>query len=345
MSIMVEVAPGRYVNEATANKLGLQGTGKSYVTEDHVTGREPPLRPKKKNAAPMPEKTPPAKVIMDATFDLPREEPPAPKTAVREWLASMMKGATVTKIPTVPQPEPRAWKPKPKPQAVNDNEEAIPLCEALVRDKRSDDAAMVRRYRYLVDVAGLPQEDAQAEVGEQGMDLARRTDFAESNGAMRDHGVRVSAKVAISYGNRNAVTTDDIPRRTQAPARPTIGEDSIIAHMDAKAIIGPLRAAVGPLLDVFEDAAIGGMTMTKIGELRGFKGKQASAAGKALVYAAVDVVREAWNREERLTAVQASKAEIRVQASIDATYASNLIYFGKDITKRPGTIYGRSKAA
>jgi|GEM_PF-3444442 len=344
MSIMVEVAPGRYVNEATASKLGMQGTGKRYVIENYVACHEPPQR-KKKTSAPKPEKAASKKTIMDATFDLPREEPPAPKTAVREWLASMMKGATVTKIPTVPQPEPRGWKPRERPKAANDNEEAIPLCEALVRDKRSDDAAMVRRYRHLVDVAGLPQEDVQAEVGEQGIDVARRTDLAESNGSMRDHGVRVSAKVAISYGNRNAVTMDDIPRRTQAPARPTIGEDSIIAHMDAKAIIGPLRAAVGPLLDVFEDAAIGGMTMTQIGEFRGFKGKQASAAGKALVYAAVDAVREAWNREERLTAVQASRAEIRVQAALEATYASNLVYFGKDITKRPGTIYGRSKAA
>ncbi|MCR5941861.1 hypothetical protein FG152_13655 [Ochrobactrum sp. XJ1] len=344
MSVMVEVAPGRYVNEATASKLGMQGTGKRYVAEDHVTAHEPPPRTKKKKAAPKLEKTPPAKVIMDATFDLPREEPPAPKTAVREWLASMMKGATVTKVPTVPQPEPRGWKPRERPKAANDNEPAIPVCEALVRDKRADDAAMVRRYIMLVDVAGLPEEDVKAEVGHQGIDIARRRSF-DDNGRMRDHGMRESKKVAISRGVRNSVTADDVPNRTQAPAVPTIGEDSLIAHMDAKAILGPLRAALGPLLDVFELAALSGLTMTQIGEFRGFKGKQASAAGKALVYAAVDVVREAWNREKCLMAVQASRAEIRVQASIDATYASNLIYFGKDITKRPGTIYGRSKAA
>lgn len=344
MSVMVEVAPGRYVNEATASKLGMQGTGKSYVAEDHVTGHEPPPRTKKKKAAPKLEKTPPAKVIMDATFDLPREEPPTPKTAVRERLASMMKGATVTKIPSVPQPEPRGWKPRERPKAANDNEPAIPVCEALIRDKRPDDAAMVRRYIMLVDVAGLPQEDVQAEVGHQGIDIARRRSF-DDNGRMRDHGVRESKKVAISRGVRTTITSDDVPSRAQAPAVPTIGEDNIIAFMDAKAILGPLRAALGPLLDVFELAALTGLTMTQIGELRGLKGKPASGAGKMVVYMAIDTLRDAWNRDNRLAAVQARQANDALQKAGDKRDASNLIYFGKDINKRPGTIYGRSKAA
>lgn len=269
---------------------------------------------------------------------------PADKNKAREWLAKKMEGATVTRLPTKPQPEPRGWKPRERSSPANDNEPAIPICEALVRDKRPDDAAMIRRYRYLVDVAGLPVEDIQAEVGHQGIDIARRTSF-DDDGRMRDHGARISAKVATSYGNRNTVTADDIPRRAQAPTVPTIGEDSIIAHMDAKAVIGPLRAAVGPLLDVFDDAAIGGMTMTRIGELRGFKGKQASAAGKALVYAAVDAVRDAWNREERLASVRSQQANDAVRKAGADRDAANVLYFGKDINKRPGTIYGRSKAA
>ncbi len=344
MSVMVEVAPGRYVNEATASKLGMQGTGKSYVAEDHVAGHEPPLWTKKKPAAPKPEKTPPAKVIMDAAFDLAREEPPAPKTAVREWLASMMKGATVTKIPSVPQPEPRGWKPRERPKSANDNEPAIPVCEALVRDKRPDDAAMVRRYIMLVDVAGLPEDDVKTEVGNQGVEIARRSSF-DDNGRIRDHGVRVSAKVAISRGVRTTITSDDVPSRAQAPAVPTIGEDNIIAFMDAKAILGPLRAALGPLLDVFELAALSGLTMTQIGELRGLKGKPASGAGKMVVYMAIDTLRDAWNRDNRLAAVQARQANDALQKAGDKRDASNLIYFGKDINKRPGTIYGRSKAA
>ncbi|KAB2700015.1 hypothetical protein F9K79_03645 [Ochrobactrum sp. Kaboul] len=281
---------------------------------------------------------------MDATFDLPREEPPAPKTAVREWLASMTKGAHVTRLPTMPQPEPRAWKLREKPKAANDNEPVIPVCEALVRDKRPDDAAMVRRYIMLVDVAGLPEEDVKTEIGNQGVDIARRSSFDDS-GRMRDHGLRVSAKVAISRGVRNSVTADDVPNRTQAPAVPTIGEDSLIAHMDAKAILGPLRAALGPLLDVFELSALSGLTMTQIGELRGFKSKQASAAGKMAVYLAIDTLRNAWNRDSRLAAIQARQANDAVQKAGDKRNADNVLYFGKDITKRPGTIYGRSKAA
>lgn len=343
MSIMVEVAPGRYVNEATASKLGMQVTGKRYVTEDHVEGHEPPQRIKK-TSAPKPEKAAPKKTIMDATFDMPREEPPAPKTAVREWLTEMMKGAHVTKIPTIPQPEPRGWKPRERPKAANDNEPAIPVCEALIRDKRPDDAAMVRRYIMLVDVAGLPQEDVQAEVGHQGIDIARRRTF-DDNGRMQDHGVRESKKVAISRGVRTTITSDDVPSRAQAPAVPTIGEDNIIAFMDAKAILGPLRAALGPLLDVFELAALSGLTMTQIGELQGLKGKPASGAGKMVVYMAIDTLRDSWNRYSRLAAVQARQAHDALQKAGDKRNADNVLYFGKDITKRPGTIYGRSKAA
>ncbi|MBC2884319.1 hypothetical protein H7Q97_02750 [Ochrobactrum sp. CM-21-5] len=342
MMLMLEIEPGRFVNEIAITRLGLKPIGRSYETDSQAM--DAPTPRKKKNAAPKPEKTPPAKVIMDATFDLPREEPPAPKTAVREWLASMMKGATVTKIPTVPQPEPRGWKPRERPKAANDNEPAIPVCEALIRDKRPDDAAMIRRYIMLVDVAGLPQEDVQAEVGHQGIDIARRRSF-DDNGRMRDHGVRESKKVAISRGVRNSVTAEDVPTRTQAPAVPTIGEDSIIAYMDAKAILGPLRAALGPLLDVFELAALSGLTMTQIGEYRGFKGKQASAAGKMVVYMAIDHLRDAWNRDSRLAAVQARQANDAVLKAGDMRDAANVLYFGKDITKRPGTIYGRSKAA
>ncbi|KAB2729387.1 hypothetical protein [Brucella intermedia] len=277
------------------------------------------------------------------TYDMPVDIP-AEKTAAREWLASLMKGATVTHCPTKPQPEPKPWKPRERNSAANDNEPAIPVCEALIRDKRPDDAAMVRRYIMLVDVAGLPQEDVQAEVGHQGIDIARRRSF-DDNGRMRDHGMRESKKVAISRGVRTTITSDDVPSRAQAPAVPTIGEDSLIAHMDAKAILGPLRAALGPLLDVFELAALSGLTMTQIGELRGLKGKPASGAGKMVVYMAIDTLRDAWNRDNRLAAVQARQAHAAVRKAGDKRNALNLIYFGKDINKRPGTIYGRSKAA
>src|SRR5690606_36912638 len=138
---------------------------------------------------------------------------------------------------------------------------------------------------------------------------------------------RISAKVATSYGNRNTVTADDIPRRAQAPTVPTIGEGSIIAHIDAKRIIEPLRAAVGPLLDVFEDAALSGLTLTKIGEHHGFKGKQASAAGKALVYAAVETVRDAWNRDNRLAAVKPRLGDEAVRKAGDKRDAENILYF------------------
>lgn len=277
------------------------------------------------------------------TYEMPVDIP-AEKAAAREWLASMMKGATVTYCPTKPQPVPKPWKPRERNSAANDNDEAIPLCEALIRDKRPDDAAMIRRYIHLVDVAGVPEVDSTPAMGEDGVDVARRISFTESGGTI-DHGIRVMRNGPISRGNRIGGTSGDIPMSTIAPTRLSGTEDSLIAHIDAKAILGPLRAALGPLLDVFETAALTRANLTQIGTSMGFKGKQASAAAKALVYIAVDTLREAWNRDRRLALVAAGNADRAADKAVAERKAGNILYFGKDIQKRPGTIYGRSKAA
>lgn len=277
-------------------------------------------------------------------FELPVTVPPE-KQAAREWLAQQMAGEKITKIPTRPQPESKAWKPK-RLEVANDNAESIPLCEALVRDKRHDDAALVRRYRLLVEVAGLPGMDDNVDIGSDGVEVARRTSFPDGGAGeeLKDHGQRMTARPMLSYGTKVKVTSSDIPASSKAPVNPS-GEDALIAHIDAKAVLGPLRAAMGPLLGSFEEAALDCLTLTEIGEARGFKGKQASAAAKALIYAAIEALSQAWSRDKRMARGAAAYAEKVAGQARHKLEAGKVLFFGKDVTAKPGVIYGRSKAA
>ncbi|MGC0052194.1 hypothetical protein ACNSPG_03895 [Brucella pituitosa] len=279
---------------------------------------------------------------MTETFIVPIDIP-AEKTSTREWLAKKMEGATITKLPTKPEPIPKPYKPRQRYAAVNDNHQAIPLCEALIRDKRPDDAALVRRYMALVDVAGLPETDSRPVLGEGGMEVDRRISF-NASGDEKDHGVRTTVARA-TVGEKVSAASDDGQHPARSPAHAPRGEDNIIAHIDAKAFLGPIRATMGPLLDVFEDALFDRRTLTEIGEKRGFKGKQASAAGKAILYMSIDTLRDVWNREGRLAEIRATHAQAKVGKDNADKHAADIRFFGRDITKRPGTIYGRSKAA
>lgn len=286
-------------------------------------------------------------IIMDAgkNWNVPlsvREDIPTEKIRAREWLADMMKGQPITKLDPVEPKEPAPWKPRER-MAANDNE-AIPICEALVRDRRIDDAALIRRYRHLFDVAGSPDTGGNAEVGTVGMNVAERTSIT-ADGHLKSHGVRISMNAKVSSGTKTGVADEDTPRASNAPLRFNGGEDGLIAYMDAKPILGRLRAAMGPLVEMFEDAAISGRTLTEMGKARGFNGKQASAAAKSIVYMAIDALREEWAREQKIAETAAIHARSRVSVARDDMAMEQVHYFGKDITAKPGAIYGRLKAA
>lgn len=241
--------------------------------------------------------------------DLPIDIPPE-KAKAREWLATKINGQTITKFPTAPQPEAKPYKARKYEIAAANDNDPVPLCEALVRDKRLDDAAMIRRYRSLFEIGGSPETGRNVEIGQSGINFERRTSFV--NGQEKDHGIR-ERKAQASFGNRNSISADDIPYAISVPLQVVGGEDALIAYMDAKVVIGRLRAAMGPLLDVFESAAIDCETLTSIGEGMAFKGKQASAAAKSLVYLGVDTLRDSWRQLNAEMAASAKEAERKVQ--------------------------------
>lgn len=235
---------------------------------------------------------------------------PTEKVKAREWLATKMNGKPITKCPTAPQPEAQPYKKRKYEIAAANDNDPMPLCEALVRDKRPDDAKMIRRYRSLFEIAGSPETGRNVEIGQGGINFERRISFVD--GYEKDHGIR-ERKPQTSTGNRNSISAGDIPHAINAPLCIAGGEDALIAYMDAKVVMGRLRASMGPLLDVFESASIDCETLTAIGERMGFKGKQSSAAAKSLIYMAVDTLRDSWRQLNTEMTAAAKEADRKVQ--------------------------------
>src|SRR5690606_17152921 len=69
-----------------------------------------------------------------------------------------------------------------------------------------------------------------------------------------------------------------------------VTEDILLDRIDKFPLLMRIRSALGPLVDPFEDAVLGGQTLMKIGNDRGFIGKVSATAGKAVVMEAITTV-------------------------------------------------------
>ena len=112
-----------------------------------------------------------------------------------------------------------------------------------------------------------------------------------------------------------------------APLAVKFNDKVLIAQIDAKPILAELRAALGPLLDPFEDAVLGGQTLTEIGDQEGIGPKGAAGAGKALVFRAMSALDGAWHDiavRDRKKEREAEAVALRARARIAAKAAAYL---------------------
>ena len=229
-------------------------------------------------------------------------------------------------------------------RAANDNHEPLPLITALSRDGRNDEIGLILRYRLLADLVGgsVYGDTVLAGTGD-GVEVETRTGFLDQERLLREaqdrewksidegdivlHETRQTTRQRLSTGLR-AKPANDNTAGAAAPLLLGRGEDAIIARLDATPILRELRAALGPLQAVFEDAALEGATFTAIGEARGYCGKQASAAGRALVYAGVDALSTAWLRIDRRRKEAARSAHAAVRLRRAELAAKRAVNFG-----------------
>ncbi len=209
--------------------------------------------------------------------------------------------------------------------------EDFPLLEALRRDDREDLVAVVLRYRRLVALCeaeplkGL--DYSKADGGEVVRETKRLTPEADIDKAaasdwkdVPDGEIKVSTKVKKSKGS-HAIPS----RRTVVAANDNTASGSVIKteslhvkitdeilneHIDAKPILAELRYSMGPLVEPFEDAVLGGQSYSEIGRAKG-EGAKPAVAGRALVGMAIGIVSVKWQqidkREARIAELALSR--------------------------------------
>lgn len=217
------------------------------------------------------------------------------------------------------------------PACVQSRSEDFPLLEALRREDREDLVAVVLRYRRLVALCeaeplkGL--DYSKSDGGEVVRETKRLTPEADIDRAAASDWkeipsgeIKISTKVKKSKGSHSIP-----PRRTVVAANDNTAAGSVIKteslhvkitdeilneHIDAKPILGELRSSLGPLVEPFEDAVLGGQTYTEIGKKAGER-TQPAVAGRAVVGTAIGFISVKWQeidkREARLAELALSR--------------------------------------
>lgn len=212
--------------------------------------------------------------------------------------------------------------------AANDNLQGWELLRQLRREKRHDDVEAVEFYRGLCSlIASQPLRgidygyDASAEKEYRSLKLEgeKEVDEAASKGwqdntlpggeiKYKEVRKRSTSDIGWTHQPKRYVAADDDTKVKARPFAVKFNENIMIAKIDMRPILEELRSSLGVGLAPFEDAVLGGKTLTEIGEARGFKGVQASAAGKALINAAINGLRETWDRIKRRQRKEARQA-------------------------------------
>lgn len=193
----------------------------------------------------------------------------------------------------------------------NDNED-FPLLAVLRRDKLYHYIEVVMEYRRLVaiseaealkgqdygyDAGFFAEQESRRMKGIAEVDKAAAEGWKESKVAGGDieytGKVRKSRGVVYSTGNIKAAakvgdTGDGATPRTQS-LHFKMTDDLLIERIDTAPVLTHLRGALGPLIEPFEDAVLGGQTLTKIGQKDGFKVKP-DVAGRAIIFRALSAV-------------------------------------------------------
>lgn len=271
-------------------------------------------------------------------------EIPEEKRAARDWLAAKLEGTSVKTFVCPPQkpPAPKAWKPSAKKPA-NDNRELLswPLLDKLSRDGRHEDAELVEHYRGLVALMQVEPLQGQDPTRSDGLGIESRSSIDDEDVDEAAAKNWLGGKVPggnISYKEeRQLVKAPGVSSQARQTDENTVvvmrsmdmrfNERTLVAQIDMRGVLERLRAAMGPTTAPFEDAVLGGMTFGEVGEARHFKGKQAEAAGKALVMTALDAVREEWaavRAEQRQAEERSERNVARRRAELAAQRAAFL---------------------
>ncbi|MBX4992909.1 hypothetical protein ABID08_002082 [Rhizobium binae] len=220
---------------------------------------------------------------------------------------------------------------KGDPATVQSRAEDFPLLETLRRDKNEEGIKLVRRYRLLValcEAEPLKGLDYSRADGGEVVRVSKRltpeadVDKAGASGwsVIADGEIRYSSKIRKSKGahaepsKRVVVASNDNAaegsRIRSENLHIKVTDEVLVAQIDAKPILAELRRSIGPLVDPFEDAVLGGKTYEEVGLISGASARYAVGVGKSLVGTAIASLTVTWKEidaRERLLEIEAAR--------------------------------------
>lgn len=305
--VMVEVAPNRFVNEVSARALSLVGEHNAAYLPRKLRRNEEEKVPGEGCLVPMP---------------LEKDQPRDRSTTREERAAGRARAALKAEEELkAMKKELRRIKKRQRignPDCPRSRDEDFPLLAVLRRDKLQDYIRVVLEYRRLFALCeaeplkgqayganepgmavayvsrrmtGLKEVNEAAAAGFPGSSVpggeiiyerkVRKSKGAYDIPAVRKKNVDVDAYFEGDGGTSKVGTTESLHIR--------VTEDVLLDRIDRAPILAKIRAALGPLLEPFEDAVLGGQTLQSVGNTAGFFGRDATSAGKALVLQGVAV--------------------------------------------------------
>lgn len=201
------------------------------------------------------------------------------------------------------------------PSVVQSRGEDFPLLETLRRDNMHHHIKLVRDYRALVALCEAePLKGLDYTRSDGGEAVRRNTKLTPEadidraaasgwkdipDGEIKYRGEIIKARGVFSLpAKRKGVALVKESGETNAPKTESLHvkltDEVLIAHIDAKPILAELRQALGPLLEPFEDAVLGGRNFTQIGRQEGFTYKP-DIVGRTLVTRAMSALQGAWH--------------------------------------------------
>lgn len=197
------------------------------------------------------------------------------------------------------------------PDCVQSRDEDFPLLAVLRRDGLAEAIRVVIAYRRLVALCAADPLKGQS-IGSSeavGMNVEYRSvlrdGVAEVNAAHKEDYVNGVPGGEIEYDGRirkskgaydipairkASGAVDDSPSIRTESLHIRVTEDVLLERIDALPRLMRIRSALGPLVDPFEDAVLGGQTLGAIGRSTGLSGRSAEIGGKALVMQAIGEV-------------------------------------------------------
>lgn len=188
----------------------------------------------------------------------------------------------------------------------NDNQ-AWPLLAQLRRDGNEVLVPVAERYRRTFDRAAMN--------GLQGVDVEGNVfnvvqqPAVKSDPDMRTKGpMKLAHTAGQAHGGRKVIPINEDKRKNDDkpnPTRPGTArsyskrtDEIAVSVIDAKRDLHRLRAALGPLVEAFEEAVLDGDTLTEIGQRRD-AGQSSPGAGKLVVMMGLQAVQAEFRKMDR----------------------------------------------